>query len=328
MGDVSAAIEGFISDEIKLSREDISSAVKSREWFLDRIKREIEKRFNEPILYADEPFVRFGSYFKRTKVADVDEFDILVVIDSRGGVYMRNNVTMGTGLGSAIPNPLFNGNYNKTNSPYISPAKLLNWLKGVVQAVVSSFGGEAPERNGQAITAYIKSKDLKIDLVPACILQTENGRIFYVIPRGDAAGGWIETAPREDIALLDKVAKGKYRFRDVIRLCKYIKSTYNFRVSSFAIESAIVQYGQLHSRWNQCTLASNTRGALSYLSDVFKRGFIADPFDPAINMVEGVESLSWYAQRLDKIVAELEELESEIDQKKVREKVYKLFKNL
>jgi hypothetical protein len=50
---------------------------------------------------ASDPFIYFGSYFKGTKVADVDEFDVLVVIDSQGGQYSQGGKVIGHGLGSA-----------------------------------------------------------------------------------------------------------------------------------------------------------------------------------------------------------------------------------
>lgn len=326
MGDVSKAIADFIADEIKLSQSDISSAVASREWFLDRIKNEIARRTDEPVLYEPEPFVRFGSYFKRTKVATVDEFDILVVLDCNTGHFVSGGVEIGKGLGSVSPNPRYYDKYKKSDGSGVSPAKMLNWLKGVVQTVVSSFGGEAPERNGQAVTAIIKSKNLKIDLVPAGIFQSSNGRIFYDIPKGDANNSWILTAPREDIDLLNSVAKNKEYFRDVIRLCKYIRTAYNFKVSSFAIETAIVQYGM--SNYWFSSLALNVYETLSHLASAFRSGVINDPLDFVNNnLIDGIESLEWYADRIDKIVTDLKALEKEPDQKKVRQQVDRIFKN-
>jgi hypothetical protein len=87
MSYVSTAIEAFIEDEIRQNRSDITAAVRSREWILSRIENEIGRRTDQPQLYVPEPFVYFGSYFKRTQVADVDEFDVLVVVDSNTGVF-------------------------------------------------------------------------------------------------------------------------------------------------------------------------------------------------------------------------------------------------
>ena len=141
MADMDKLIGRFIGEHIALSQRDISASAKSREWFLQRIKKRIDERSGEPVLYEREPFVHFGSYFKRTKVANVDEFDVLVVIDSNTGVFTQGDTEIGKGLGEADPNHKYDEKYKKADGSGISPAKMLNWLKGIVTEVVESFGG-------------------------------------------------------------------------------------------------------------------------------------------------------------------------------------------
>ncbi|HSH28750.1 MAG TPA: hypothetical protein VK971_02490 [Thiohalobacter sp.] len=106
MADVSKLIERYIADVIRLPKGDVSEAVASREWFLKRIRSVISKRHEngtrEPELYKD-PFIYFGSYFKKTKVAAVDEFDVLVVIDSNTGQFSVGGEKLGEGLGDLPP---------------------------------------------------------------------------------------------------------------------------------------------------------------------------------------------------------------------------------
>ena len=67
-----------------------------------------------------------------------------------------------------------------------------------------------PERNGQAITATIKSSNIKIDLVPAGpFTHVTTGKTFYNIPKGNKTDEWILTAPEDDMESLDEVAKDK-----------------------------------------------------------------------------------------------------------------------
>lgn len=246
MGNVAVAIQKYINENIRLSQSDISQSAKSREWFLKRIASVISSRYKEPVLYTEQPFVYFGSYFKGTKVQTVDEYDVLVVIDSNKGQFSQKEGKIGDGLGTAHPNYKYEGKrYFKSDGSGISPAKLLNWLKGIIEEIVRPYGGQAPERNGQAITAI--TKNLKIDLVPAGIFKHVNTKqIFYDIPHGDKDNGWILTAPKQDIDDLNAVATGKTNFKNVIRILKRIKDTYNFLVPSFAIERAVVDYsGQI-----------------------------------------------------------------------------------
>lgn len=326
MADLNVSINAYVRDVIALPKDDISEAAKSREWLLQRIAKEISARRNEPVLFADRPFVYYGSYFKQTKVAAVDEYDVLVVIDSRSGVFKRGDVEIGTGEGAADPNHKYDEKFKKTDGSGVSPAKLLNWLKGIVEDVVESFDGEAPEREGQAVTARIVSKGLKIDLVPAGIFRhTTSGEIFYDIPRGDKDNGWVLTAPEKDIERLKEAANGRENFRNVIRIAKRIKDTYRFQVSSFAVETAIIDYTASHT-WED-DLFSDLSGVLTYLASAFRGKIVSDPFDEKANLLEGAEQLDWYAERLDAIVVELNNCVKETDQDRVSEKVKRLFEN-
>lgn len=200
---------------------------------------------------------------------------------------------------------------------------MLNWLKDVVESATGKYGVEAPVRNGQAITVTIKSKNLKLDLVPAGVFQHNVSReIFYNIPRGDRENGWILTAPHRDKERLEEVAHGKENFRNVIRLCKRVRDTYNFGVSSFAIESAIVGYAETNYWYNDLYL--DFRGALKCLIGTFRGGIILDPFDNQSNLIAGVEGSGWYAERLEKIVEGMDACVGLTGQDEVKERIYGL----
>jgi len=326
MGDVSQALNGYIGEVIKLPQSDISSAVRSREWFIDLVKQEIRGRTDEPALYPERNTLYFGSYFKGTKVAAVDEFDVLVILDSNNGVFSQNGIGIGTGLGRADPNHTFDEKYKKSDGSGVSPRKLLNWLKDVVESATKKYGVEEPVQSGQAITVTIKSKDLKLDLVPAAVLQhNSSGETFYGIPRGDRDNGWIATAPHRDIERLKEVAQGKENFRNVIRLCKRIRDTYKFNVSSFAIESAVVGYAERNYWYGDLYL--DFRAVLSNLAGTFREGGIPDSFDSQKNLIVGVASLDWYADRLEKIIEGMDECENWTSQDEVRGRIYALLEN-
>lgn len=326
MGDLSSALNWYIREVITLPQSDISSAVRSREWFIDLVKQEIKGRTGEPVLYPDRNILYFGSYFKGTKVKAVDEFDVLVILDSNNGVFSQYGTSVGTGLGRADPNPKYYQRYKKSDGSGVSPTKLLNWLKDVVESATGKYGVETPVRNGQAITATIKSKDLKIDLVPAGVFQhNSSGETFYNIPRGDRENGWILTAPHKDLERLKAASEGKENFKNVIRLCKHIKDTYKFSISSFAIESAIVGYGE-RNFW-QNDLYSDFRAVLEDLIDTFRRGVIPDPFEDQNNLIADVQSLSWYADRLEKIIEGMDECKTWTQQGEVKERVRDLLEN-
>ncbi len=196
--------------------------------------------------------------------------------------------------------------YKLSNSFGVSPTKVLNWLKDTIKSATGKYGVETPVRNGQAITVTIKSKDLKLDLVPAAVFQHNvSGETFYAIPKGNRDNVWILMAPCRETERLKVVAKEKENFRNVIRLCKRVRDTYNFDVSSFAIEAAVVGYAERNYWYGD--LYSDFGAVLWSLAEAFRGGVILDPFDNQKNLIAGVASLDWYAERLEKIIEGMDE---------------------
>lgn len=324
---VNAAIEKYLKEEIALSKKDISKAVKSREWFLDRLYNLISSKKDSPILLKELPFKCYGSYVKGTKVRDVDEFDVLVIIDSNDGVFSKGGNETGKGIGTASPNPKYLEKYKKSDGSGVSPAKMLNWLRSQIKEITDSFGGEAPERNGQAVTATIKSLDLALDFVPAGVFRRmSDSSVFFNIPRGDKENGWIVTSPDHDANLLEQAATGRTNLKNVIRLSKRIKDTYNFLVPSFALETAMIYYVSSRRWYNN--LFFDVCYFLEFVADSFSSGKIQDSYDPQVNLIEGVESLSWYSERLTSIIQELGQCDREYDDfDTIYSVVFDLFEN-
>jgi hypothetical protein len=124
---------------------------------------------------------------------------------------------------------------------------------------------------------------------------------------------------------LKEVAQGKENFRNVIRLCKRVRDMYNFGVSSFAIESAVVGYGERNYWYGD--LYSDFRAVLKSLAEAFRGGVILDPFDDQNNLIADVVSLDWYADRLETIVEGMDECVDWTSQDEVRERVYEILEN-
>ena len=91
----------FIRENLALSQKDITTKVKSREWLINRVIQKIGETMDCPQLYKEngQEYITFGSYFKGTKVSDVDEFDIMLIIDSNGGVFKQGGIQTGEGIG-------------------------------------------------------------------------------------------------------------------------------------------------------------------------------------------------------------------------------------
>jgi len=237
----------------------------------------------------------------------VDEFDILVVIDSNNGVFHSGGAIVGQGEGTASPNHKYDPLFLKNDGSGVSPSKLLEWLRAIAAQIARSYGGEAPVRDGQAITVRIASHDVSIDLVPSGIFtRASDGSTFYNIPKGDAGDGWTLTSPRRDIELLDDVAKGKDDLRNVIRIAKRVRDSYGIRIPSFAIETSIIRYAQGTS-WTEFVSLEIVYG-LRHLAREVRSGQIADPSQPGSNVIADVVDRDACARLFDLIANYVESL--------------------
>lgn len=328
MANVTECLHRFVREVIALPRPDISSAVRSREWFLKRLSAVIVEREGEPSLMTDRPYLMYGSYRKGTKVATVDEFDIMVRVDSNGGVFSRGDAQIADGQGSAYPNHKYDEKYLLENQQAVSPTKVLNWLRSVAHEVVEPYGGEVPERDGPAITVIIKSQDLRLDLVPGGVFKRRSdGKFFYNIPRGVNSTDWILTAPEDDIARLESAADKRQNFKNVVRICKRIKDRYNFALSSFAVETSVVGY-VWSSDWYQ-DYHRDLSGVLGQFATDLRCANIPDPVDTATNLLHGAnaETLKWYADRVDNIRTGLISARALGDEQVAYERVKALLEN-
>ena len=67
--------------------------------------------------------------------------------------------------------------------------------------------------------------------------------------------------------------------------------------------------------------------AVVELAEAFRGGVILDPFDNRNNLITGVASLDWYADRLEKIIEGMDGCVDWERQDEVRERVYALLEN-
>lgn len=331
MANLDDIVAQYIDTTISLRAKDVQKAAASRRWFLTRIRNEIAALDDDPQLLAgDDAFVNFGSYFKGTKVADVDEYDVLVVIDSCSGVFSQRGEPHGEGQGTAAPNHKYDARFKKSDRSGVSPQKILEWLCDIVADVTESFDGEAPRIDGSAVVARIASKDLAIDLVPAGVFtRISDGSLFYNIATGGGGDGWTLTAPREDIDDLNKVAQDRPNLKNVIRIIKRVKDQNGLGISSFALERQVVRYARREENWSSF-ISIDLPGAIRSVAGAFDAAKIPDLYDPTKNLLDGAKGLAGAATVYRRIARRLEELldsEDDADDDDLYDAVHDLLEN-
>ena len=289
--DVNKEFNKFIAENLGLNKKDISNAVKSREWLIERIIKKIGEKDDGPQLYSENGFnyIKYGSYFKGTKVSNVDEFDIMLIIDASHGVFTKDGYEIAKGIGKLNVNPIFFPQYRKEGEEVVSSRKLLSWLKEIVDEVLIPYGCSAGEKAGQAVTVFIKSKDLHIDFVPGCIFQKndvyDDSGVVYIIPKGDLNCGWIETNPHIDKNIVNQKGSENEQFKNTIRLFKFIfHNSYKVSIGSYAIESAIVDYESKHFFFND--FEYDFIGILDHIIELISDGKIPDMRDQTVNLID------------------------------------------
>ena len=220
----------------------------------------------------------------RTNIGSVEEFDLLVCIDSSWGVFSQEGVPIGYGVGTAYPNPKYNAEYLKPDGSGVSGQALVRWLHNVVYAAVVPYGVKAPVLNEQTVTVELENSEVVVELVPGGVFNSSTGRRFYNISSG-YTDDWTLTAPREDVDELNATALSRANFRNVVRVAKAIVRNYGLPIPSFAIERALVAYAK-RTTWSE-SFQIEVRWGLKDLADQLRGSFVADPFDQRRNLLSG-----------------------------------------
>ncbi|MEG1482842.1 hypothetical protein [Clostridium sp.] len=285
---VNSEFNKFIDNNITLDQGDISKKAESRRDIIDAVIKKIKEKGDCPQVYKENntEYIHFGSYFKGTKVGNVDEFDVMLIIDSNEGIFSVGGTKKGEGQGGLSPNPKYNGNYNKEDESGISPRKIMNWLKNTIEEALDKTKYKVDIiKDGQAVTVKNEKEYYAVDFVPGGIFKDINTQeIFYIIPKGDANLGWIVTNPNIDKEIIKDKASTNSQFKNTIRLFKYLfKESYNVTISSYAVESAVVDYEEINYFWNDYSY--DFEGVLNHIINLVENDNIPDMRDNEINLL-------------------------------------------
>jgi hypothetical protein len=226
----------------------------------------------------------------------------MLIFDTNTGQFKVGDNIIGTGLGKYNPNPRYNQKFLKDDGTGLSPTKLLNWTKRICEEALSPFNVEVPIRDGQAVTVNLKNRGISIDIVPAGIFSysSDESKIFYDIPRGDNKNGWIVVNPDDDKHRLEEAGKYFEYIRTIIRLIKFIKlaSNYNMNISSFAVETAIINISRMHRTDLNINFTHDFVFVLFQFAKILNHGYLEDPFQSDENLLDTTSNLEWYAERI------------------------------
>ena len=235
---VNSAFSEFMKDFVNLDPDVVESAKDSRDNLLDRL-REFDNKDYFFDLYEGYN-LHFGSFSRKTKCRDLDDIDLMIGISAEGATYngqdVWNDVTM-------RPSRINQAQIDCMNADgTLNSTSVLNLFKKELEKLPEYQHSEI-KKDHEAVTLYLKTKELGFDIVPCFYTAPEtDGRSYYLIPNGH--GAWKKTDPTiEKDRLYDVNKKHNNKVLDTIRLVKYWNKRGKMpTLASYLLETMIVDY--------------------------------------------------------------------------------------
>lgn len=237
------AFNEFLGNNVNLDQTISEKARRSRDWLVDQIKEFPKNDETFPKLHPDKK-IFFGSFARKTKIRELDDIDIMVIIHAQGS----KHVNFGDYVEIHVPE-----NVKELNELCYDGTNILNSRKVINKYIsllgeVSQYEKAEMKRNKEAATLKLTSYSWNFDIVP-CFGAQRNPwpKDCFLIPDGD--GNWKRTDPRIDRDRVTTVnTSHQGRVLNVIRIMKYWnKRPIMPSMPSYLIENLILDYYELPS---------------------------------------------------------------------------------
>jgi hypothetical protein len=268
---VISAFEGFLKNTVNLDADDVKSARSSRTWLIGKIHAFPLHDSSFPALYSEKD-INFGSFARNTKKRPLDDIDMMICLNARGGSYNEYTDKIEITIDSSVKNlkDLCNTFTNTLNSVKVVN-KFVSSLKTVPQYKNSDI-----KRNQEAAVLNLTSYDWSFDIVP-CFFTKEDyyGKTFYLIP--DGSGNWKKTDPRIDKERVSTInQKNSGNVLNVIRTMKYWNKRPTMpTMSSYLIENMLLNHYETSTGASQF-VDIELPGSFLYIRDNIY-SYVADP---------------------------------------------------
>jgi len=227
------AFENLLSRSINLSQSQISQGSKSQNFLRDLLNNKEKEHPHFPWL-VDGDFLS-GSYARGTKIAPLNDIDVMMVLDGSGLCEIRNGlITNAEVRGARHGSPATSLHIDARG--LVDSKKILEVFRDVLN---ETYPDSQIKKDGQAINVWLESYGLGLDIVPCFhIVPRDGSRDYYYIPTGGESTGWMSTNPKIDKELCDNLndLHGK-KMKPIIKLIKFWNETQNQgRIRSYHLE--------------------------------------------------------------------------------------------
>jgi len=247
---VSTAFNKFMNEFVNLDAEDTREGKKSRDWLVDEQLNKFPDQDETFPLLRSTPKMWFGSFSRRTKIRELDDIDMMIIMHAQGSTYFESGgcVHLLPGQNSRFLD------YLDDSKQWINSRKIVNKFVSSLKNV-PQYSKADSKRQGEAATLKLLTRKWNFDIVPAfCTAPAADGTNFYLIPDGD--GNWKKTDPRIDKDRTTRLnQKHDGNILNAIRLVKYWKKKRGVpAIGSYLLETILLnRYDSLNeggmSKW-------------------------------------------------------------------------------
>ena len=280
----------FLTSQVRLDPQVTSTARGSRDWLLDQITRIAAAPAHPlPELHPDR-VEYFGSFARRTKPRELDDIDLMVLLHARGSKHEH----LGGNQYAVYPGgPLTRlSTDGRTLNSRVVVNTFVQALKGVHQ-----YSSSMVNRRQQAAVLRLTTRPWAFDVVPTFVMEPDHAGVqHYLIPDGN--GHWMRTNPLIDkkrVSDVNQLHLGVVL--DVVRLVKWwVKRRSGMKISSYLLESMVIQYFEIQPRRVTYRVDVEFSGALRAVSQAIMQA-VPDPKGIVrdINTVSALDRIQ-YAQ--------------------------------
>lgn len=213
-----SAFKRLMKDFVNIEPEENKNGKRSRNWLVDSQITNFPERDEDFPLLQQNPKIWFGSFARKTKIRELDDIDMMILMHAQGSSYFElgDVIRIVPGEDSRLKK------YLDDSKQWVNSRRIVNKFVSSLNQVPQYSQAES-KRQGEAATLKLQSYTWNFDIVPAfSTVNDENGNNFFLIPDGN--GNWKKTDPRIDkdrTTTINQKHNGKVL--NAIRLIKYWK---------------------------------------------------------------------------------------------------------
>lgn len=139
---VSTAFNNLMNNFVNLEADDTRDGRRSRDWLVDEQLTQFPGKDDTFPLLSGKPKMWFGSFSRRTKIRELDDIDMMIIMHTQGSTYTQSGSTffISPGEDSRFEN------YLDDTSKWVNSRRIVNKFVSSLKAVPQYSAAESKAR--------------------------------------------------------------------------------------------------------------------------------------------------------------------------------------